>query len=133
MMLFHEYVVLPAVPSAGPVLVSPAEAERDIGLVCLEHALNGHLKHPLPREPVIIEAEAVYAVSLCKLRLLYHHLFGAQVVEAQVGGYVRLIMPFEVRLCLGDICPLGKTLSPPEVIFGYRVELGQIECDEPDI
>ncbi len=40
-------------------------------------------------------------------------------------------MSFEQGGGLGDIRPFGKTLTPPEVILGCRVKLGEVEGDQP--
>src|SRR5215468_8371853 len=42
-------------------------------------------------------------------------------------------MPNEIRPCLRNIGPLGKSFSPPTIVFWNRMKLRQIESDNSDL
>ena len=54
-----------------------------------------------------------------------------EVVVAEVGRQVRLIVAGKERPGLADVRPLGETLAPPDVIFRNRMKLRQIERHQP--
>ena len=72
-------------------------------------------------------------ISSKRLRCFAHCLFDAKIIESQICGYVRLIMTSVVRPCLGDIIPVGKSLSPPSIIFGNGMKLRQVKRNQADI
>ena len=82
-------------------------------------------------EPVEIVAEAADPVAAGELGLTAHRLGVRQVVEAEVGRHVRLVVAAIVRQRAADIGPLGEAGAPPTVVFGHRVELRQVEGDRP--
>ena len=55
----------------------------------------------LATEPVVMEAKAVDAVGLGDVDLLTHHIGHTQVVVAQIGWQVGLVMPFVLGHGLG--------------------------------
>lgn len=55
-----------------------------------------------------------------------------QVVKAEVGGQVRLVMAGETRGGADYVDPFGKTFAPPFVVLGDRVELWKVEGDGAD-
>src|SRR5437762_4661349 len=77
----------------------------------------------------MVIAEAVDAVLSGKLCLRLSHLRESQVIEAEVGWKVRLIVPGKKRARLRYIAPLGEARPPPFVVFGDRVVLRKIESD----
>ena len=52
-----------------------------------------------------------------------------QVVEAEVGGQRRLVVPAEERSGRADVGPLGEAGAPPLVVLRDRMELRQVEGD----
>ena len=86
-----------SVPRARPRLVRPAEQEREVGLAALQHLVERSLEQSPSGEPVVVVAERVEAVRGGELRLRRPHLGHAEVVVAEVGGFVRLLVAAEPR------------------------------------
>ena len=55
-----------------------------------------------------------------------------QVVEAKIGGQLRLVVTGETRPGAGDIAPLGEARSPEGVIFRHGMELRQEHRDRAE-
>ena len=56
-------LVVAAIPAPGPVLVRPAQAEREIDVGLRQEAFQRRLHQALAAEPVVVEAERVDAVQ----------------------------------------------------------------------
>ena len=67
-LLRDQDLVASAVPAPGPVLVGPAEAEREVGLAGRQHLVERALEQPPAAEPVVVVAEAVDAVARAPAR-----------------------------------------------------------------
>src|SRR5262249_40468337 len=115
-----------------PVLVGPADAEREVRPLRLEHVLKRPLEQPLPVEPIVVVAEARETVTSRELGLRLPHFGEPQVVEPEVRGKPRLEGAGEERLRARHVRPLPETLPPPRVVLGYRMELREVEGDGAD-
>jgi len=62
-------------------------------------------------------------------RLRCADLAVTQVIVAKFTGDLRLLMASIKCLSFPDIGPLGEALTPPPVIFGYGMILGEIESN----
>jgi hypothetical protein len=131
-MLLEQDLRTAAVPRTGPVLVRPAQAEREVDLRVLEESLDGALEHPSAVEPVVVEAEAVHAVATREVRLPLQDLGEPQVVESHVGRQAGLVVPAEPGQRLRHVRPLREPRTPPRVVLGDRVKLGEVECNQAD-
>ena len=100
---------------------------RDRASICS----SGRSSTRSPVEPVVVEAEAVDAVVPRELGLAVEHLGVAEVVEPKLRRELRLVVPLELGPRRYDVRPLREPLAPPEIVLGDRVELGQVEGDEP--
>ena len=125
--LADQDVGLVAVPAPGPVLVGPAQGERQVQARVSQIGVQRPLQQALPVEPVVVEAEARDAGVASHGHLLSHHLGQAQVVIAQIPCQARLVVAQELRLGLGDVGPLGEALAPPGVVLRERMKLRQVE------
>ncbi len=96
-------VVVAAVPAPRPVLVRPADAEREVGFAAAVHLVERTLEQAPPVEPVVVVAEAVDAVAARERGLRGARLGDAQVVEAEIRRQVRLVVPGEERSCAHDV------------------------------
>ena len=67
---------------------------------------------------------------LQQLRLCRARLGQAEVVEAQVGRDVRLIVAGKQRCSARDVGPFGEAPAPPLVVLRSGVKLRQVEGDE---
>ncbi len=126
-LLSDQDLAVAPVPAPGPVLVGPAQAERQVDVVVGQPLPQRILHQGAAAEPVVVEAERANAVLRGQARLVAHHLRVAQVVEAQVRRQPRLRMAFELRQRPGDVAPLGEPFAPPGVVLGERMELRQVE------
>src|SRR5581483_645977 len=117
----------------GPVLVGPADAEREVGTPAPEHLVERPLEEAPAAEPIVVVAEPVNAVRAGELRLLVAHLRDPEVVEPELGRQVGLVVALEPRPGRGDVRPLGEARAPPPVILRDRMELRQVEGDQPDL
>ena len=72
-------------------------------------------------------------MQLGELDLLGHHFWDTQVIKAELTWESRLIVSCENWEGSRDVSPLGKTSSPPSIIFWYRMILRQIIRNKPDI
>src|SRR5690606_18281902 len=119
------------IPAPRPVLVGPAEAEGQRAGGVGQLGIQWLFQQAFPGKPVIVIAEAADAMCCSECLLLASYSVDAQVVEAEVGRQVRLVVAGEQRLRLAGIAPFGKTLAPPLVVFRDGVELWQVEGDQP--
>jgi len=126
-LLGEQHLVLVPVPPARPVLVGPAEAEGKARTTRTKHLVEGTTEEPTTVEPVMIVAEARDAVGVGKVGLGFPSLGNAQVVEAKVGGQVRLIVSLEEGFGPYHVSPLREARAPPFVVLGNGMVLGQVE------
>src|SRR5262249_5946330 len=131
MLLRHEAVLLLAEPSARPWLVSPGEAEREVRAAEPQDLVKRPLQQALPMEPVVPVAETFDSVLVRQLDLGLPRFRKAKVVESQIGGQARPPGPPQQRARSAYPGPFRSSLAPPAVVLGNRMELGQIEGDEP--
>lgn len=129
MLLTDQNVVFHTVPAPAPVLVGPAEAERQVDVRRLEELVDRLLQQAFAGEPEIVEAEAADTIKLRQRGLLAHDVDKTQIIEAQFARQVRLIMPEELRHGPADVRPFGEARAPPFIVLGDRVELRQVEGD----
>ncbi len=125
--LREEHVLRAAVPHPRPVLVGPAQAEGEVGLATGQHLVERPLEDAPAVEPVVVVDEAADAVLARQRRLRFPHLGHAQVVEAEIGWQMRLIVAREEWLGLRDVAPLREALAPPLVVLVDRMKLRQVE------
>src|SRR5215470_17417118 len=130
--LGEKYLVLLSVPLSRPVLVGPAQAEGKLRTTGAKHLVEGAAEEPTTIEPVVIVAEARDAIGASEIRLGFSGLGNAQVVEAEVGGQVRLIVPLEERLGPHHVPPLRETRAPPLVVLRDGMVLGQVEGESTE-
>src|SRR6516164_6071208 len=75
----------------------------------------------------MVVAESLYAEAFSHLGLLRPCFRHPQVIKAKIRRHMRLIMPAKQRSRFRRVGPFGKALAPPCIIFGYRMELRQVE------
>ena len=73
----------------------------------------------------MVIAEAIDAVLRCERGLICASLRQPQVVKAEVGRQVRLVMTSEARTSLGNVCPFREALPPPFVVVGSWINCGK--------
>src|SRR5262245_18840819 len=123
-------MIAQAVPLPRPFLVGPAQAERKVGLAGFQNFLKWTLQQAAAVEPVVVIAEAVDSVFAGQVGLSLPRLWQSQVVEAQIGRQVRLVVPPKLRLAAGDVRPLGEAAYPPPIVLRDRVVLGKVKRDQ---
>src|ERR1700722_5641364 len=84
-------------------------------------------------EPVMPIAEPFDAVARCDRGLSRSGLGQSEIVIAKVGRKVGLVMSIEQWPRRYHVGPLGKPAAPPLVVFGDRMELGQVEGQGADV
>ncbi|KUP01562.1 hypothetical protein AR276_02630 [Stenotrophomonas maltophilia] len=129
-LLADQDVVVAAVPASCPVLVGPAQAERQVDAVIGQPLTQRVLHQGAAAEPIVVEAECADAVLRSQACLVTHHLRVAQVIKAEVGRQAGLDVTLELRQGAGDVAPLGKALAPPGVVLREGMELRQVESDQ---
>jgi hypothetical protein len=129
--LADQDILLPTEPPTRPCLIRPSKAEREIGFPRGEHLVQWPCEQAAALEPVVPVAERLNAVRAGEFRLLLAHLRDAKVVVAEHGRSPWLLVPLEERPRLDDVRPLGEPWPPPCIVFVYRVELWQIERNDP--
>ena len=90
--LLHQHPLFRPVPMAAPGVVGPGEAEGEVRLLGGDHLLEGALQEAFPGEPVMPVAEGLDAGAAGQLRLRGAGFRDAQVIEAEIGRLVRLVM-----------------------------------------
>ena len=78
MLLLHQDLLLGAVPAPRPVLVRPADAEREIERPVSQQLVERTLEQAPAGEPVVVVAEAVNAVLARELDLAASRLLGTR-------------------------------------------------------
>ena len=128
--LRDQHLVVRAVPPAGPVLVRPHQAEREIERRFRQIRLERRLQQPAAVEPVEILHEAKQPGRARHFYLLPHHRYavgrGAQRVMPKIAWDARLIMPLEPRHGARDRGPFGEAVAPPGVVLRHGMELRQV-------
>jgi hypothetical protein len=84
--LRDQHLVVRSIPSAGPVLVRPAEAERVVERGIVEDLLQRTIEQLGAGEPIVVLAKAVDPVVLGDLDLPSLHVGDSQVVEPSSPG-----------------------------------------------
>ena len=123
-LLPQQNLALQPIPATRPVFVRPATAEGEVGPPAREKRVERALEHTSAAEPVVVEAKPVDPVPARELRLALETLGIAEIVETELGGELRLVVPLEPGPCSGDVRPVGEPLAPPEIVLRDRVELG---------
>ena len=118
------------VPYAGPRLICPTQTERIVRLPRSQHLGERPLEDALAAEPVVIVAERLDSEFTRQLGLRGTSLRDSEIVKAEVGRNVRLIVAAKQWLRLGGVRPLRKACSPPLVVLGNRMKLREIERDQ---
>ena len=125
--LLDEHPVGLVVPDAAPGLIRPRETEGEVGLARLEHLGVGALEDAPSGEPVVPVAERLDAVVARQGGLRLSCFGETQVVEAEVSGQMRLLVPAEERPSLRRVRPLREACSPPFVVLRNRMKLRKVE------
>src|SRR5204863_6098762 len=98
-----------------------------------EQIENRRLEEERAVEPVVVVAEAMDPVRARQSRLVVAGLPAPQVVEAQIGGKMRLMVARKDRSATHHVGPLRETRAPPPIVLGDRMELRQIERERPQV
>jgi len=72
----------------------------------------------------------VNAVLAGERRLCSARFRHTEIVEAEIGRQVRLVVAGEERTGASDAAPFGESVAPPRVVFGDRMELREVERDQ---
>ena len=72
--------------------------------------------------------DAVIGRELCLKSTDFRY---AQIVKAQIGGQMWLIVSAESGMRASDVRPFGEASAPPCVVLRNRVILRKIERDQP--
>ena len=131
--LSDQDVLVEPIPAPRPVFVGPAHTEWKVWRAAGQHFVEGLLQQSLAVEPVGVITEPVDAELARQVRLPCANLGRAQVVIAEFGGLVRLLVAHEVRQRFAHIGPLGKPRAPPPVVLRDWVILGQIESNDTNV
>ena len=91
------------------------------------HRLERPRQHAAAAEIVVVDAEALDAVAARQHRLAGQRVGVAQVVVAEIGRQMRLVMAGVARPRLHHVGPFGEAGAPPQVVLRRRVELRQVE------
>ena len=75
----------------------------------------------------MIVAKAVDPILFCHFGLSNTRFLLTQIIIAQVGRYVRLIVPAKSGPSRRHVYPFGKTMPPPEIVFRDGMVLGKIK------
>ena len=62
-------------------------------------------------------AETIYTCFTGKFRLLFTHFWISQVIISEISRNLGLIMSSEKGFRLANICPFGKSFTPPFVVL----------------
>ena len=111
------------VPDAGPGLIGPAQAEREVWLSRAEDLIDRAFQQPKASQPIVIITESFDSVFLGETGLRGPCLWEPEIVETKIGRQIGLTMPSEKWLGLYGIGPFGKPFSPPFIVFWNRMVL----------
>ena len=125
--LSDEHIRVEAVPAPRPVLVRPAQSERELDRRVVEQVAKRRVEELPTVEPVVVHDESVDSVLRRQSRLAAHHLRIRQVVAAQLPRLDRLRVPVVEGAGAVDVLPVGEPCSPPGVVLRDLMELRQVE------
>src|SRR5438105_11938920 len=98
--LLNQNALRRPVPDAGPSLVCPAKAEWEFGSAGMQHFVKRALQNTPSRKPVMVVTEPFNAVAAGQNSLRFAGFRHAKIIESDVCGNMRLIMPRKHRLRL---------------------------------
>src|SRR5216683_2120198 len=130
MVLLNQDLSVLSVPCARPVLVRPAETEREIRLARSENLIEWAIEQAPAIEPVVVVAEARNPMPAGELGLSLANFRHAEVVESEIGWQVGLVVSSKQRPGLHHVRPFREPPSPPPVVLGDGVELRKIEREQ---
>src|SRR5437879_5869579 len=130
MVLLDQDLSVLSVPCACPVLVRPAETEREIRLTRSENLIEWAIEQAPAIEPVVVVAEARNPMLSRELGLSLANFGHAEVVESEIGWQVGLVVSSKQRPGLHHVRPFREPPSPPPVVLGDGVELRKIEREQ---
>jgi hypothetical protein len=81
----------------------------------------------------MMKAESADAIAPGEPRLSVENIRIGEVIKAQISRQARLQVTNEAWYRFGDVGPFRETFPPPGVILWDRMELRQIESDQPNI
>jgi hypothetical protein len=87
------------------------------------------MQKPFACKPVVIIAKASDSVLPRQFGLRFARFRNTKIVKTEIGWQMRLVMTAKKRTCLRYVRPLGKSLTPPRVVFRDRMKLRQIKGD----
>src|SRR5207244_2596120 len=111
----------------------PAQTKRKIRLSGTHHLRHGAFEELLSVKPVMVIDETVNTVLSSQRGLRRARLRCPEIVKAQIGGQVRLIVPGKPRPRLRYVRPFRKPFSPPGVVLRNRMELREMNGQEPHV
>src|SRR5690606_19179075 len=114
-----------AIPTASPVFVCPAEAERHLDVLVLQQHTCGLFQNHPATEPVMVENLTEYPCLTHVLRLFAQRFRAVQQVITNVlVRNMLLIMSLKEWVGCGDLGPLSEPFTVPFVIFRSGMKLG---------
>ena len=125
--LRDQHLVLGPVPTTGPVLVRPHQAERQIHRRIGQQGVQRRIQQAAAVEPIEIEHEAMHPSAACQLGLPTQRLRALQPVVPEVTRNARLVVPGKTRQATCHVGPFGEALAPPGVVFRHRMILRQVK------
>jgi hypothetical protein len=79
-----------AIPAPGPVLIGPADAERQIKIGVVRILLQRQFQYSPARKPIKIETECADTVELCEFDLATLNIGNTEIVKAEFTRQPRL-------------------------------------------
>ena len=110
--LRDEDVLFRAVPAPTPCFVRPAEAKPNVDVFPAIKRCQRPFQQSLAAEPIVMDAKAGDPVSPGQRGLAFQDFLVGQIVEAEVGGKMGLIMPGKLGQRPRHVRPLGKAAAP---------------------
>ena len=95
-----------------------------------EHLIERPLEQPPALEPVVVVAEAVMPCA-CASSACASRVSAPAGRRSRVGRDVGWSWPGTAARARTTLRPLGEALAPPLVVLGDRMELRQVEREEP--
>src|SRR5262249_12068176 len=93
--LLKQDFILRPIPPSGPVLVRQAQTERNVAARVRQHVIERPVQDALTREPIVMITKPIDAVLFGKRNLIAAGLAQPQVVEAEIGRQMGLVVAFE--------------------------------------
>ncbi len=122
--------VVCTVPDARPAGIRPGKAKGKIRLAACQNLIKRTLKQALAPKPIMPITKTLNPSLPRQGSLRLAHFWNAEVIETQIGGDMRLIMPAKEGFGFGNVGPLGEAIPPPGVVFRDRVILRKIVGDQ---